>query len=267
MRRQPFNRWLIPKRYARLTGTYFVISRTWESRPIFKVIANSRAFIDCLLRYRNEGSYQLHAFVLMPEHFHILLTRAAGITVENSLRLIKGGSSHSIHAGMQKRFPVWQRGFSDHRIRDAAEYGSHLRYLEDNPRKRNLVLNARDYEWSSASGAYGTDPPPGSFLLHVPPARQTTNLSGCSRHFFIGIRARLKSCPNENQKRGAFRFRDKMCKSGRLWFCLTAPAKHTTISAAPTSGDSHAQSRRNTFTHIPFRYDIPRISRSRSPTG
>jgi hypothetical protein len=34
-------------------------------------------FVATLLRYRDNQAYQLHAFVLMPEHFHLLVTPSA----------------------------------------------------------------------------------------------------------------------------------------------------------------------------------------------
>jgi putative transposase len=54
-------------------------------------------------------------------------------------------------------FPVWQRGFSDHRIRDVEDCQIHVRYIEHNPVKRGLVELANQYPWSSASGKFQLD--------------------------------------------------------------------------------------------------------------
>ena len=64
----------IPKRHQSTPGTYFVTSRTWQSRAIFKSSAPCEVFIESLLHYREDGAYTLHEFVLMPDHFHLLLT-------------------------------------------------------------------------------------------------------------------------------------------------------------------------------------------------
>jgi putative transposase len=76
------------------------------------------------------------------------------------MQLIKGGSAHAIGAERHLQFPVWQRGFSDHRIRDAGDYASHVRYIQQNPVRKRLVINSADYRWSSASGSYNMDPIP-----------------------------------------------------------------------------------------------------------
>jgi putative transposase len=55
------------------------------------------------------------------------------------------------------KFPIWQRGYSDHRIREAADYDQHVRYLTTNPVKKHLAAAATEYPWSSASSAFRMD--------------------------------------------------------------------------------------------------------------
>jgi len=119
-----------------------------------------RLFVEALLHYRDEGAYALHAFVLMPEHFHALLTLAEGTTLERAVQFIKGSSAHAIRKELPSRVPVWQRGFSDHRIRDLQDHEVHLRYIARNPVKRRLVFAPEEYPWSSASGRFRLDDPP-----------------------------------------------------------------------------------------------------------
>lgn len=141
----------------RVPGTYFVTSRTWESRALFTQEARCHVFVETLFHYRNEGAFQLHAFVLMPDHFHLLLTPGVSASLERAVQLIKGGSARRIRKELSVGFPVWQRGFSDHRIRDARDYESHVRYVEQNPMKRRLVVAVGEYAWSSACGEFQLD--------------------------------------------------------------------------------------------------------------
>ena len=150
----------VPKRHGTLPGTYFVTSRTWESRKLFVKEEVCRIFVDSVLRYRDKGTFQLHAFVLMPDLFHILLTLSDTTTLERAVQYIKGGSSRKIGEKLTFQFPVWQSGFSDHRIRDAKDYETHVLYIDQNPVKRGLVAHASGYTWSSASGRYPMDDPP-----------------------------------------------------------------------------------------------------------
>jgi len=150
----------IPSRHHSVAGTYFVTSRTWQSQVLFATDPCAAVFIDSLLHYQQEGAYALHAFVLMPDHFHILLTPALDKSLERAVQYIKGGSARKLAVERNMRFPVWQRGFSDHRIRDAVDYLAHLRYIWQNPVSKRLVQEPQQFRWSSASGVFALDQPP-----------------------------------------------------------------------------------------------------------
>jgi putative transposase len=147
----------VPKRHGSVPGTYFLTSSTWQRRAIFATAPPCEIFVESLLYYRDGGAYKLHEFVLMPDHFHVILTPGEDTALERSVQFIKGGSARKIREALLFRFPVWQRGFSDHRIRDAADYESHAHYVTQNPIKKHLVARSAEYRWSSASGAFRMD--------------------------------------------------------------------------------------------------------------
>src|SRR5574337_1733562 len=77
--------------------TYFVTTKTWQNRALFKVPKVAEVVVNRLLDYRNRGSYLPHEFVVMPDHLHLLLTPGYSTSLERVFMLIKGGSSHEIH--------------------------------------------------------------------------------------------------------------------------------------------------------------------------
>jgi putative transposase len=134
----------IPSRSDR-TGTFFVTSATFNRRRLFQVVANAELFLETLQQYRREGHYKLHAFVVMPDHIHLLLT-PQGITIERAMGLIKGGFSHR----MGSKLPVWQRGFTDHRVRDRNDFETRRNYIHQNPVRAGIVELCELYPYSSA---------------------------------------------------------------------------------------------------------------------
>ena len=104
-------------------------------------------FIETLRHYRDEGCYKVAAFVVMPDHVHLLIT-PQGITIERAVGLIKGGFSHRLGSKM----PVWQRGFTDSRMKDRENFEARRRYIHDNPVRAHLVERAEEYAYSSAWG-------------------------------------------------------------------------------------------------------------------
>jgi putative transposase len=81
----------------------------------------------------------------MPDHVHLLLTPNE-ITLERTMQLIKGGFSHRLSS----KSPVWQRGFTDKRIRDREDFLTHREYIHHNPVRDRLCQLPEDYPFSSA---------------------------------------------------------------------------------------------------------------------
>ena len=145
-----------PTRTMSPPGTYFVTFITWQRRRLFVVEPYVRLFLKTLYSYRRQERFQLHAFVLMPEHVHLLLTPANDVTLERAIQFTKGGYSRAFGLEFRGR-EVWQRGFTDHRIRDAEDFARHREYIYQNPVKRRLVENAKEYRYSSAYPGFKLD--------------------------------------------------------------------------------------------------------------
>jgi putative transposase len=161
-------------------ATYFVTSQTWQRSPLFRNSRWADLFLATLHSYRGRA-YLLHEYVLMPEHFHILLTPS--VTLERAVQFIKGGFSFKAKKELGSAMEVWQVGFSDHHIRNAADYSNHVGYIYRNPVGRKLVECAEGYPYCSAF--------PGATKEEVPRWLKPRSLNPAS--------ARLKSRPFKTQ--------------------------------------------------------------------
>jgi len=141
---------MIPKReHARNSEqTYFVTSSTWERRPLFRTQTFADLFVEVLGQYRG-SSYLLHEFVLMPDHYHLLITPDEAL--ERAAQKIKGGFSFRVKKELGSNAEIWQRGFSDHRIRDWEDYRRHREYIYSNPARAGLLV---DYRYCSRNGGW-----------------------------------------------------------------------------------------------------------------
>ena len=144
-------------------GTYFITSGTSERRELFRVQEIAEILVRRILVCRDKGAYQLHEFVVMPNHFHLLMTPGTTMTLEKAVQLIKGGSSHEIHAQRGNKIQIWQTGFHDWTIRDGEDYKSKVRYIHMNPVQARLVERPEDWAFGSACGKYALDPIPEKF--------------------------------------------------------------------------------------------------------
>jgi|ERR1700685_1922850 putative transposase len=146
------------REHATNTGnTYMITSPTWGRRDLFSREPWARLLIDTLYHYRGTA-YSLHEFIIMPDHIHVLLTPK--ISLEKAVQFIKGGFSFRVKKKLGSNMEVWQKGFSDHRIRDAEDYRSHVVYIRENPVRKYLCERAEEFPYSSAHPGFDVDAPP-----------------------------------------------------------------------------------------------------------
>jgi putative transposase len=86
----------------------------------------------------------------MPDHFHLMITPASDIPLEKAVQFIKGGFSFRTKKELGFALLVWQESFTNHRIRDAADYERHRDYIHQNPVRKNLARTPSEYPYSSA---------------------------------------------------------------------------------------------------------------------
>jgi putative transposase len=137
--------------------TCMVTSSTWERRSLFHVDAWAKLLIDTLYRYR-PSAYLLHEFVIMPDHFHALITPLTSL--EKAVQFIKGGFSYRAKKDLGSHMEIWQKGFQDHRIRDASDYAVHVSYIHNNPVKERLCERSCEFPYSSAYTGFELDAVP-----------------------------------------------------------------------------------------------------------
>ncbi len=114
--------------------------------------------MQILLSYRSQHKYLLHEFVLMPDHFHLLITPT--LTLERALQLIKGGFSFRAKKELGLGGEIWEKSYHDRRVRDWQEYCAVRQYIHLNPVKKGLVGIAEQYLYSSARAGMKLDAAP-----------------------------------------------------------------------------------------------------------
>ena len=134
-----------------------VTTNTWERRDLFRNERWANLLIDTLYHYRG-SAYLLHEFVIMPDHVHVLLSPLTSL--EKAVQFFKGGFSYRAKKKLGSNMEVWQKGFSDHRIRDASDYRLHVVYIRENPVRKKLCSAAEEYAYSSARVGFELDEVP-----------------------------------------------------------------------------------------------------------
>ena len=102
---------------------------------------------------------QIHAFVLMPDHIHLILTPAPDVSLEKAMQFLKGGYSFLL----KSRLDVWERGYRERRIVTLDDFVTARQYIEQNPVRARLVQASEAFDFSSAVLGGSVDPVPSWF--------------------------------------------------------------------------------------------------------
>jgi REP element-mobilizing transposase RayT len=101
--------------------TFFVTTNTAGKRRLFQVSANAELLLGLLKEDRARGRYEVHPYVIMPDHIHLILTPAPEVSLEKAMQFIKGGFSFRL----KSKTKVWQESFAWERVKDARDFASH----------------------------------------------------------------------------------------------------------------------------------------------
>jgi REP element-mobilizing transposase RayT len=81
----------IPYRGTTTTSTYFITAGIYLKKPVLQSDGMADLFCETLFRYREHRSFDFTHFVVMPIHFHMILSVPEGSTLERAVQLIRGG--------------------------------------------------------------------------------------------------------------------------------------------------------------------------------
>jgi putative transposase len=130
-------------------GRYFFVT-TNLVRGVSILTPRERSLcLECLDKARSKHGFALFAYVIMPDHAHLLLSSFQS-TVPALMRDWKSQSAFTIAKGRNKRGAIWQPRYFDFILRRASDFGKQLEYIHTNPVTAGLVAQPDKWRWSSA---------------------------------------------------------------------------------------------------------------------
>ena len=148
--------WFLTKTYRRnlphweLKGsTYFVTIRVSSEAGFPFSDSRLAQLMMAFLIKDHEKRYLLYAYVIMPDHLHLILKPIQGVSLSEILKRMKGASALELNKMMQRSGKFWQTENFDHLIRNNLSLREKWEYIKDNPVNANLVKSAQDYPFSS----------------------------------------------------------------------------------------------------------------------
>lgn len=185
----------IRKRRKRVDEPGHARELTFSCYKYFPFLNRDRArlwFVEALLKARQRFSVDLWAYVIMPEHVHLLLYprdrnlevgRVVGAIKEavarNAIRYLEEHAPQwlsriTVREGKKWRRRFWQPGGGyDRNVTEAATLRKMIDYIHSNPVRRGLVKRPEDWHWSSAGWYAGIRPVPIEIDATIPAIYET----------------------------------------------------------------------------------------------
>lgn len=145
------------RRYKSENTPFFITTLTYRTQKFFLNKNRAEVVIDYIYRAKERMINYLLAFVIMPEHLHLLIVPQNEYSISQIMLFIKKGSSRIIHIKEDTSGHLWSKRFFDKGIRSEQELLKTIEYIHNNPVKAGLVKEARDYLFSSANSRWATD--------------------------------------------------------------------------------------------------------------
>lgn len=161
------------RHYYGLSHLHYLTSSTYRRAPLFDSPRFRRHFIQTLEELRRQLQFKLVGYVLMPEHFHLLLWPSEHVNPSQIVQSLKERTAKFILKALREHradpwcrtmlkqltlpptvhlhgpHRVWQRRFYDMNIWSEKKRLEKLKYMHGNPVKRGLVSSPERWPWSS----------------------------------------------------------------------------------------------------------------------
>lgn len=108
------------------------------------------SLVEDSIRFFHNEKYSLEAWVVMPNHVHVLFECHPGHSLSEVIHSWKSFTSKEIGKLIGRPGTIWQEDYWDRFIRNAEHYQNCVHYIAQNPVKAGLCTCAEQWKWGSA---------------------------------------------------------------------------------------------------------------------
>jgi REP element-mobilizing transposase RayT len=132
-------------RHSFANGVYHVTTATKARNPVFRDFDTARAAAASIVSPESLGDALLLAWVLMPDHLHLLLQLGARDPLPLVVCRTKARSAAAANRIRQRQGAIWTKGLHDHALRREEDMHTVARYIAANPIRAGLAMRCGDY--------------------------------------------------------------------------------------------------------------------------
>jgi len=150
----------MPSGLSRYYGTgelHYITCSCYQRKPWLDTGERRDLFLEILENVRQQHRFVVFGYVVMPEHFHLLMSEPQIGNPSTAMQSVKQRYAQRVIQRRRRRdrsseggpMPVWQPRFYDFNLWTEHKRIEKLRYMHRNPVKRGLVQEPEQWLWSS----------------------------------------------------------------------------------------------------------------------
>lgn len=128
---------------------YHIINRGNGRQQVFHKDGDYRAFVDLMQQAREKFAVRIHAWCLMPNHFHLLVQPEQADQLNKCMQWLMTSHVRRYHSHYKTSGHVWQGRYKSFIVQDDDHLLTVARYIEANPVRAGLSPTAAQWSWSS----------------------------------------------------------------------------------------------------------------------
>ncbi|OOG41232.1 transposase [Polaromonas sp. A23] len=128
---------------------HHIVQRGNNRQAIFSSPADYQTLLDLLEEQAKKNAVAVHAYVLMGNHFHLLVTPEAADSVPRMMQAVGRRYVRYFNDSQGRSGTLWEGRYRSALIQPESWLLPCMAYMDLNPVRAGLVLEARDYPWSS----------------------------------------------------------------------------------------------------------------------
>jgi putative transposase len=230
---------------------HHVVQRGLDRRPIFRDEADFRRMLADLEELCRQGALALHAYVLMPDHFHLLVTPPDAPALSRTMQTLGRRYVRAFNQRYGRAGTLWEGRFRSTVVEPERYLLDCMRYIEFNPVRAGLVDDAAAYPWSSLAHHLGlrldpriTDHAGFWALGNTPFERQAAYARLCATPLDAAVLQRIRSDTHRGWPLGSAAFVEALARqtARRLTRNPVGRPRHEPSPPPPDPGD-HSRDR------------------------
>ncbi len=130
-----------------IVGHPYLITSTIHKREALLNDKRVNGIVEGVLKWLHDNNkIDLFAYVIMPDHLHLIATLKT-VTLPEAMHSLKSYTAKRINKTLKREGKVWQEQYHDHAIRKEEDLKDIVYYCLNNPVRKKLVQDYRDYPY------------------------------------------------------------------------------------------------------------------------